>query len=75
MSADPKPTSKMPPFRAWVAWHPNEGFMPATEDGGVFVSEDKELLRLADDSPHSKRLRKDGWRIVEVEVRAVEEEK
>jgi hypothetical protein len=47
----------------YIAWHPEHGHDSATEDGGVFVAESPEQLRLSDNSPFSKRLRKDGWRI------------
>lgn len=52
----------------WVAWHPDEKFYPATDEGGVFVAEDKEVLDIGNNSPHSIRMRKDGWRIRPVKL-------
>lgn len=86
MSADPKPTSKMPPFRAWVAWHPDNPSRSAVTAYGSWLDA---VLFLPDSVVRSQLssvlsegvdviasvLAGTGWRIVEVEVRAVEEGK
>ena len=76
-----KPT--MPPFRAWVAWHPTQcdkapRIFDATKSGAWFT-----LLAIQgylkgfdtdEEKEHAMRTAiEDGWRIVEVEVREVEE--
>lgn len=70
---EPSDTKKMPPFRAWVAWHPENELR---EKLSVYREKDEctrfiGYLRNNDIVPSHKS----GWRIVEVEVRAVEAEK
>lgn len=55
-------------IHGWVAWHPELDLYPATEDGGIYVAEDIDGLRLSDNSPNSNRMRKQGWRIRPVKV-------
>lgn len=52
----------------WCAWHPVEGYYPATEDGGIFVADDQDNLSLNNDSPKSRRMRKEGWDIIPVRI-------
>jgi hypothetical protein len=47
----------------WCAWHPEHGYASATEDGGIFVAPEQEILTLSNDSPHSRHMRKEGWQI------------
>ncbi len=62
-------TRAMPPFRAWVAWHPENEL---AKQLNVYRSENEAskfvgYLRHNDKVPPIKS----GWRIVEVEVREV----
>ena len=71
MSTGTKPT--MPPFRAWVAWHPENELR---EKLSVYRNRE-ECTRFIGYLRNNDRVPpiKSGWHIVEVEVRPVEKEK
>ena len=50
------PTEQPTTVEGFVAWHPEHGVRPATEDGGVFLAEDVELHTF------SRSDKRQGWK-------------